>query len=278
MKNISINRALGFLVLLFGLLYFSGCISITIYHIVDETGNSKFVQEYDFSGLAQFSSGNGSQLQQFKEQLMGSCINLTREYPALKCSVEGYKQKIEYDNKFLTSPIKVNIDNESTNQTVYSLYLEEIPVLSLNSSLSGMKYSISKIELLKMNNGTEAEQQLNQMKQFGMQMKYIVKMPGNITSFSDGGKQTDNSTVEYDLIDLMIRKKPIKVESVVLKPQTSDFTMLLVGLIVLIVVAGIIVYFFAFKKKNDSLAQYETEASQAYEYQSQDMNENQNQR
>ncbi|MCX8166720.1 MAG: hypothetical protein N3E37_02610 [Candidatus Micrarchaeota archaeon] len=251
------KKELSLFFVLIGLLVVSGCISFTVYQIVDEQGKSRFVQEYDYSSALSGTSVTQEQRTKLYEQLQDSCRNLTRAYPQMTCTVKDSKLMIEFDEKVLSTPIRVQINNESANETVYYLSLEEVPVIGANTTLSGgSTYYLTTVNLLKTNNGSDAEQQLTQMKQFGIKMNYVIKMPGNLTYY-EGGRLIDNSTVEFDLIDLMIKKKGITVKSSVLKPQQFDLTLILVGVVLLILVVGVAVFFLTRKKKEESLVQSE---------------------
>ena len=229
LKKITLMSVLAFLVLA------SGCISLEVEQKIHRDGTSEIKTTLDFSSLY--------------------AVETTEEMPDINEGLTSYCNNF-FDATSLTNPYCTPMPEEYKVVSGGSFSLKDNPSFTFDGIR--YRYDVKGIQAL-LSEATEAQGQelslgdVEQIKSiastFGMDIKYIVEMPGAITK-SDVGEINGNRVV-IDFFDLY-ESDHIYIESQETGGITGMFTMEAATISAVALAVIVIVLFFFYKKSRRS--------------------------
>ncbi len=246
---------LRFLVAFLVFILFFGCFKVEVSHIQNADGSADVTHKTDMSAIYSLlgsygssygsTSTYGSSYSEALKVLQDPCANSEFKYEDVTCSFEKNVLSLKKVYKPEEAFYKFEVKDELF-VTKYRLTVDEIPAMedessssSDLSSLYGSSYSQydsmfdRKTGFHKFSNPQSAVF-APIFKLYGMEVKYVIQMPGEITSAEHG--VVEGSTVTFDPVEMMSLSKSIVVES-------QEFSLLFIGIVVIVGLVVIVLVF-----------------------------------
>lgn len=244
---------LRFLVAFLVFILFFGCFKVDVNHIQNADGSADVTHKTDMSAVysllgsygSSYGSTSNSAYSEALKTLQDPCANSEFKYEDVTCSFEKNVLSLKKVYKPEEAFYKFEVKDELF-VTKYRLTVDEIPAMedessssSDLSSLYGSSYSQydsmfnRKTGFHKFSNPQSAAF-VPIFKLYGMEVKYVIQMPGEITRAEHG--VVEGSTVTFDAVEMMGLNKPIIVES-------QEFSLLFVGVVVIVGLVVIVLVF-----------------------------------
>lgn len=242
-----------FLIFLFGILLFSGCISQSYYQKVDKSGNSEIQYAIDFTPMvtllaSQSGLPTDELMQNISKGIIEICVNTTQANPSTSCTADGAKMVLK--RPFAPGGHYTFATESGIPYIVYKVNVNKIPSDQFNVDLSSLSGGLGgeeqTQEAIDLNAKDKNKLTAAQMKVLtGFEIKYTVEMPGEITKAVAGNTQaTINGTkASFDVLKVMEDSAPLTIEA----RELNMVVVLGVGLVVVLVILAIA--FFMFKKQ-----------------------------
>jgi len=221
-------------------LLFLGCISVTTTHVQHADGSADITQETDMSVLTSYAESY-NEYEANVSGIEGQCDEIREMDPEILCSYEdgvitvskhytpeNSFYKFEVKNEFFTKKYRLTV-NQMPQMSPDS-YSYNYPNSGYDSGYSGGKF----------NDSNASVSSVKMLENTGVEITYIVEMPGEIIKAEQAEKISGN-TAEFNIFDAMINKKPIVVES-------EEVNILGVGFVASAILLMVIILFFVVSK------------------------------
>lgn len=194
---------------IFALVLLFGCIEVETYHKQNSDGSAEITQTMDLSGyvdtmisMNQMNNGEELDLDELAESFDEACVNMTDEMD-VECTANSedwtitISGHIDAEDAFYEFEVK-----EEFLSKKYLLTVDELPDFGYNDDGQLGSGSIT--------DPSNAEG-ISMLQSYGVEMTYVIEMPGEITSAEYG--EIEGNTVTFDLLEMMEEEEEIFVTS-----------------------------------------------------------------
>ena len=244
------------LFIMFGLLFFAGCVNITYTHKINPDGSSTIEQAVDLTGYINYlkTSGTGGGGQGFdSSQLTLMCTAMAPQFtPGVECNVVGnvmtFKKTVSPQDGFYDFQTSGGLFGGK-----YKVVVNKIPAAlftkpSADSGLGGSGLTGGQSKDVVFTDKEANLQTANGAKTIGMNMTYIVEMPAPVTSATAGNykAKVDGNKAVFDLIELFQVSDP---GPIVVEAEGGTGMLMVIAVVVVVIIVLLLLWLFVFNKK-----------------------------
>ncbi len=192
-----------------------GCISVNMTHKQNSNGSAEVTQTTDFSGLVSATEGLGDLGGENNDSITTTSGLSSSDFEdtcdeveeGVECTVDVEKSIVTLKKTFTSENAFYTFETESDFFTKnHKLTVDELP----NFKKEGVEEADG-APTGKITDTTNLEQ-AKLLQTYGVEMTYIVEMPGKITS-AEGSEEIEKNVATFDLLEMMDDGEPIVVES-----------------------------------------------------------------